>query len=56
MKSISFIGEPQLDLVKMEEVKGGLSLNSYAGGCNSHEHQLDLPVIVPDQTEELTIH
>ncbi len=43
VKSIDFVNEIDgLESVSLDEVKGGLALSSYAGGCPSNDHQLVL--------------
>ncbi|MDR0429063.1 MAG: hypothetical protein LBH58_01105 [Tannerellaceae bacterium] len=40
-RSIEFINEIDgLENVSLEEVKGGLALSSYAGGCSPNDHQV----------------
>ncbi|MDR2947630.1 MAG: hypothetical protein LBV71_00335 [Prevotella sp.] len=41
VKSIEFLNEIDgLENVSLDEVKGGISLGSYAGGCPSNDHQV----------------
>lgn len=41
VKSIEFVNQIDgLENVSLDEVKGGLSLGSYAGGCGPNDHQL----------------
>ncbi len=40
VKSIEFLNEIEgLENVSLSEVKGGLQLTSYAGGCSGQDHQ-----------------
>ncbi len=43
MKTIEFVNEIEvLDNVSLDQIKGGLQLTSYSGGCPENDHQATL--------------